>query len=245
MSIIGLRALLAALVFAVYRRSLSVKLTRGNLLAAFCLGATTVLFVFSNKLTTAAAAILLQFTAPVFIVLIHLIIYKRKPHAVQLLTVLSTMAGMVLFFVEQLNSVGGLLGNILAVLSGLSFAGVFVCNRRPDVNPDESLHLGFMFNAVIGLPFVFFETTPDPSAWGAVAVLGTVQVGLAYVFFSKGIKNTPALLSCLITALEPVLNPLWVALAYGEVPGLYALAGGVVIVSSVAAYNVWEARKAS
>jgi drug/metabolite transporter (DMT)-like permease len=153
------------------------------------------------------------------------------------------MAGMVLFFVEQLDSTGGLLGNILAVLSGLSFAGVFVCNRRPDVNPDESLHLGFMLNAAIGLPFAFFEATPDPAAWGAAFILGTVQVGLAYVFFSKGIKKTPALLSCLITALEPVLNPLWVALAYGEVPGLYALAGGVVIVSSVAAYNVWEARK--
>jgi drug/metabolite transporter (DMT)-like permease len=220
-----------------------VKLTRGNLLAAFCLGATTVLFVFSNKLTTAAAAILLQFTAPVFIVLIHLLVYKRKPHPVQLLTVLTTMAGMVLFFVEQLDSAGGLLGNILAVLSGLSFAGVFVCNRRPDVNPDESLHLGFMLNAAVGLPFAFFETTPDPAAWGAVAVLGIVQVGLAYVFFSKGIKKTPALLSCLITALEPVLNPLWVAIAYHEVPGVNALAGGVVIVSSVAAYNVWEARK--
>jgi drug/metabolite transporter (DMT)-like permease len=245
MSIISLRAFLASLVFAAYRRGVSVKLTRGNLLAAFCLGATTVLFVFSNKLTTAAAAILLQFTAPVFIVLIHLFIYKRKPHAIQLLTVLTTMAGMVLFFVEQFGSSGGLLGNFLAVLSGLTFAGVFVCNRRPDVNPDESLHLGFMLNAVIGLPFVFVETTPDPAAWGAVAVLGTVQVGLAYALFSKGIKKTPALLSCLITALEPVLNPLWVAIAYGEVPGLYALLGGVVIVSSVAAYNVWEARRAS
>jgi drug/metabolite transporter (DMT)-like permease len=243
MSIIGLRALLAMLVFFVYRRSFRVHLTRGNMLAAFCIATTTILFVFSNKLTTAAAAILLQFTAPVFIILIHIFIYKYKHNAIQILTVLATLAGMILFFMEQLSGLGGLLGNLLAVLSGLTFAGVFVCNRRPDVNPDETLHLGFMINAAVGLPFVFFETTPDPAAWGAVLALGMVQVGLAYVFFSKGIKKTPALLSCLITALEPVLNPLGVALAYGEVPGVFALIGGAVIVVSVVAYNIWEARQ--
>jgi len=242
MSIIGLRALLAAVVFAVYRKSVKLRFTKGNVLSALCLSATTILFVFSNKLTTAAAAIFLQFTAPIFIILIELAFYRRKPKVSELTAVSITLAGMLLFFAGQMSG-GGLWGNLLAIGSGLSFAGVFVCNKRPDTNPEDSLFLGFLINALIGMPFVFFEATADPVAWGAVLFLGLVQVGLAYVFFSKGIQKTPALLACLITAMEPVLNPVWVALATGETPGLLAFIGGAVIVLTVVSYNIWTQRQ--
>jgi len=238
MSIIGLRAFLAAIVFAIYRRSVKITFTPGNILTAICLSATTVLFVFANKLTSAAAAILLQFTAPVFIILIQLIFYKKKPKPGEVIAVSVTILGMFLFFADKLES-GGLLGNILAIASGLCFAGVFVGNKREDTNPEQALLLGFIINSVIGLPFVFFQATAEPAAWVAVLFLGIVQVGLAYVFFSVGIKNTPALLACLITAMEPVLNPVWVALATGEMPGNFAILGGAVIVLTVVAYNIW------
>ena len=238
MSIIGLRALLAAAVFAVYRGSLRISFTRGNVLAALCLSATTILFVFANKMTTAAAAILLQFTAPAFIILIQFVFYRAKPKLSELIAVSVTVCGMLLFFADKLEP-GNLLGNLLAIASGLSFAGVFVCNKREDTGPEHALFLGFLINALIGLPFAFFSVTPEPVAWGFMALLGIVQVGLAYVFFSAGIQRTPALLACLITALEPVLNPIWVALATGERPGPFALMGGAVIVVTVVAYNVW------
>jgi len=238
MSIIGLRALLGAMVFMLFRRSVRVNFTKGNILAATCLALTTILFVFANKLTTAAAAILLQFSAPIFIILIELLIYRKKPRIVEMIAVFATVLGMLLFFAERLE-VGNLLGNLLAIVSGLTFAGVFVFNKRADTDPGQSLFLGFTINAMIGLPFVFFEVTADPLAWGAVIFLGTIQIGLAYVFFSIGIKYTTALLACLITALEPVMNPIWVALAAGEVPGLYAIAGGTVILLSVIGYNLW------
>ena len=222
MSIIGLRALLAVLVFAAYRKSVKVNLTFGNIIAALCLSATTILFVFANKMTTAAAAILLQFSAPVFIILIQLAFYGKKPKFTEAAAVAATAAGMLLFFADRLGS-GGLpdmfAGNILAIASGLSFAGVFVCNKRQDANPEQALFLGFIINSAMGIPFVFFEVTANPAAWIAVVFLGVVQVGLAYVFFSVGIKTTPALPACLITAMEPVLNPVWVALATGEMPG--------------------------
>ena len=244
MSIIGLRAFLAAVVFAIYRRSVKIKFTSGNILAALCLSATTILFVFANKLTSAAAAILLQFTAPVFIIIIQLIFYKKKPKPGGIAAVSVTILGMLLFFADKLGS-GGLpgdmlAGNILAIASGLCFAGVFVCNKRDDADPEQALLLGFIINAAIGVPFVFFEATAEPVAWVAVLFLGIVQVGLAYVFFSVGIKTTPALLACLITAIEPVLNPVWVALATGERPGPFVLAGGAVIVLTVVAYNIWS-----
>ncbi len=241
MTIVGLRALLAAIVFAVFRKSVKLKLTRGNILAAVCLSCTTVLFVFANKLTTAAAAILLQFSAPVFIILIELALYKKKPKPSEAIAVAATLIGMMLFFADNLE-MGGMLGNVLAIFSGLTFAGVFVCNKRQDTDPKDSLFLGFVINAVIGLPFAFSEVTPDPIAWGAVIVLGVVQVGLAYVCFSLGIKRTPALLACLITALEPMLNPVWVALATGETPGPFAFIGGAVILIAVLSYNIWTER---
>jgi drug/metabolite transporter (DMT)-like permease len=251
MSIVGLRALFAAIVFVIYRRSFKLEFTLGNILTAICLSSTTVMYVYANKLTTAAAAILLQFTAPVFIILIYLIFYRKKPTPSAVIAVLITLLGMWLFFADTLDA-GAFWGNIMALISGLSMAGVYVCNKRPDTNPENALFLGFLINSCIGLPFVFSEVTADTSAWVAVVILGIVQVGLAYVFFSKGIKKTPALLGCLISAIEPILNPIWVLLAgiLGllpelEIPGRYALMGGAVIILTVVGYNIWVERSAS
>jgi len=250
MSIVGLRALLAAVVFIIYRRNVKLEFTTGNIMTAVCLSSTTVMYVFANKLTTAAAAILLQFTAPIFIILIYLIFYKKKPTISAVVAVLLTLAGMMLFFAENLDA-GGILGNILALVSGLSMAGVYVCNKRPDTNPENALFLGFLINTCIGMPFAIAEVTADLGAWLAVIVLGVVQVGLAYVFFSKGIKRTSALLACLTSTIEPILNPIWVMLAgiWGilpvlEIPGLFALIGGIVIILTVVGYNIWVERTA-
>jgi drug/metabolite transporter (DMT)-like permease len=115
-----------------------------------------------------------------------------------------------------------------------------MCNTREDTNPEQGIFLGFLINAAVGVPFAFFNATADPVAWGSIAFLGLIQVGVAYIFFSVGIKRTPALLACLITAFEPMLNPLWVALGTGETPGPLALVGGFVIVAAVVGYNVLE-----
>jgi drug/metabolite transporter (DMT)-like permease len=220
-------------------------------MTAVCLSATTVMYVFANKLTTAAAAILLQFTAPIFIILIYLIFYKKKPTVSAVIAVLFTIIGMMLFFADNLDA-GAFWGNIMALVSGLSMAGVYVCNKREDTNPENALFLGFLINTCIGLPFAFFEVTADISAWVAVIFLGVIQVGFAYIFFSKGIKKTPALLACLISAIEPVLNPIWVMLAgiFGllpelEIPGLFALIGGIIIILTVVAYNIRVERTAN
>jgi len=157
-SIIGLRAFLGAVVFAVYRKSIKVRLTRGNILAAMFLAATTVLFVFANQMTTAAAAVLLQFTSPIFILLIEFALYRKKPKISDALAVVFTVLGILLFFEDQLDS-GHLLGNILALISGVTFAFVFVCNNRPDTDPEQSVMLGFVINTVIWTPFIFFDNS--------------------------------------------------------------------------------------
>jgi len=251
MSIISVRAIFAALVFILYRRSVKIDFTFNNILTAVCLSGTTILFVFANKLTTAGAAVLLQFTAPVFIILIQFLFFKKKPTLSAGIAVAVTFFGMLLFFADSLDE-GQLLGNILAIISGLTFAGVFIGNTRPATNPEHALLLGFLINATVGLPFLVNEATADALAWGSGIFMGVFQVGLAYIFFSIGIKKTPALLACLISAIEPVLNPIWVLLAgiWGilpviEAPGSYALIGGIVIVLTIVCYNIWSEKHAS
>lgn len=246
MSIVGIRALLAALVFVIYRKSFKIELTAGNIITALCVSSTTILYVFANKLTTAAAAILLQFTAPVFIILIYLVFYRKKPSRNSVIAVLLTLTGMWLFFMDGFSA-AGMFGNVLAVFSGLAMAGVYVGNKRPDTDPQSALLLGFFINACVGLPFTPFEVTANLAAWVFIVLLGIVQVGLAYVFFSMAIKKISALLACLISTLEPILNPIWVMLAgvigfldVTEIPGMFALIGGVIIIATVVGYNVLE-----
>ena len=241
MSIVGLRAVLATIVFIIYRKSFRIDFTFGNILAALCLSGVTILFVFANKLTTAAAAILLQFSAPVFIIILQFFLYKTKPKLAEIIAVTVTISGMLLFFADSLEA-SGFLGNILAIIAGLCYAGVFLFNKRPDTIPEQATLLGFLINCVVGLPFAFFGVNANILAWGSVTFMGIVQVGLAYLFFTIGIKKTSALLACLITALEPILNPTLVAFATGEKPGPYSIAGGAVIIIAVVSYNVWATK---
>jgi len=245
-SIIGLRALLAAAVFAVFRKSFKVKLTFGNCIGALCLAGTTTTFVFANQLTTAAAAILLQFTAPAFILVYQFIFYRKKPETGETLAVALTIAGMLLFFGDNLSD-GHLLGNLIAILSGMCFAGVFLCNKRPDTDPHQSIMLGFYINIAMFAPVALFDQhiTVEFLPWALIILLGVVQVGLAYILFAVGIKRTTALLACLITAIEPVLNPALVALVTPERPGRFAVAGGAVIVATIVSYNIWAEKRGS
>jgi len=245
LSIVGLRALLAALVFAIFRKGFKVTLSKGNIMAALFLSATTMLFVFSNQLTTAAAAVMLQFTSPIFVLLLQFILYKKKPRFSEIAAVVVTICAMALFFADELSE-GHMLGNILAIISGFTFACVFVCNQRPDTQPEQSIMLGFLINAVLWTPFAFFDAniTADIVPWIFIVIMGVVQVGLAYMFFTAAIKRTPALLACLIVALEPVLNPIWVGLFTPQRPGRFAIIGGAIIVITVVIYNISEARRA-
>lgn len=248
LSIIGLRAVFSALLFLAWRRSFKIDFTFGNIITAICVSGTTFLFVFANQLTTAAAAIVLQFTAPVFVIVMFFVFYRKKPRRGEIIAVMVTLAGMTMFFADELGGTG-LLGNILAIMSGLSFAGVYVGNKRPDTSPEHAIFLGFLINVVIGVPYAIMDVTADLVAWSAVIFLGLVQVGLAYIFFSIGIKKTPALLACLISAIEPILNPTWVYLAgifallpETEIPGTFALIGGLIIICTVVCFNFWQAK---
>ena len=242
MTIVGLRSFFAAVVMAVYMRRPRITFSKPVILGGLSMSVTMVLFLFANKLTTAANAIVLQYTSPIFVILLSALMLRQRPKALDIAAVAVVFGGVMLFFIDQLRA-DALLGNILAVLSGVTFAGVFLANKMPGARPEEATLLGYLINIVISIPFIVTNVTAEAVPWLAVTVMGVFQLGVAYVLFSIGIKTTPPLAASLIAVIEPLLSPVWVMLATGEKPGPFAVAGGVIVVAAVVAYNAISARR--
>lgn len=210
-------------------------------LGAVSVCGTNVLFSVANKLTTAANTIVLQFTAPIFVILLSVLFWKRRPRKLDVAACALVLLGVVCFFVDSLE-MGGMLGNVLALVSGVSYAGVFLLNDLPDADPICSVFWGDALSVVIGLPFLLRETEFTVLAIASVVILGAFQVGLAYVLMCIGLKTTPAVTASLISGIEPVLNPVLVAVFYHETVGTLAMAGAAIVVCSVVGYNVVKAK---
>ena len=228
----GSRSLIAFGCFCIYRKSVKMKINRTIVLAALSLVLTNILYVAANKLTTAANAIVLQYTAPIFVLLWDCIYRKQLPKKRQCLIVAMAFGGMILFFCDQLEG-GYLLGNILAILAGLCFSGVFFINSLPESSSEDSSMLAFVIATVVSIPFLGEVRGLDAKGWVALLILGIFQLALAYVIFAKGSKLTSPVSASLIGLLEAILNPLWVFLAFQETIGKFALAGALVILTAV------------
>ena len=238
----GLRSLIAGLTILVYIRAkgMRVIVTRRTLLAGVVTGSVYICFTVANKLTTAASAIVLQFTDPIFIVLLTALLYRKKPRRADVLVVLVTLFGIALFFFDQLTP-GNLLGNCVAILSGLFMAGMYLCVGGLGAEERFStILLGQVFAFLVGLPAVL-TTHPALSATavGSVLILGVFQLGISYLLFAKASLYCPPLACALLAALEPLLNPVWVLLFNGERPGPYALVGGAVVITAVTLWVIF------
>ena len=242
-SILAGRSLFASIVFLVYLRRLPTRFNRWQLLAAGMFILTQFLFVTSTKMTTAANAIFLQYTAPIYVVLLAFWLLREKPARTDWVSMLIIFIGLTLFFADKL-SMDGLYGNLLAILSGVTSAVMMVAFRaQKNGNPAESNLIAFLLTATLGFPFVLKETWTVTN-WSILAFLGVFQIGLAFIFFTQGIKHIPALEANLIGTLEPVLNPIWVFLFYGESMGAFALIGGLVVLGGVTLSAIGSARAA-
>jgi drug/metabolite transporter (DMT)-like permease len=200
--------------------------------------------VSANKLTTAANAIVLQFTSPIFIMLFSAVLFRQRYKPTDFITVLLTFCGIAVFFVSGLHD-GHLAGDIVAVLAGVFMAGMFVFVSRTDKSEKMSaIFFGQVLTALIGLPFAFFtKVTITPVAIISVIVLGIVQIGIPYILLALATNHCPPLALSLIGALEPLLNPLWVLIFIGERPGAISLIGGVIVIGAVTAQCVLQDRK--
>lgn len=213
---------------------------RAVIMGAFmCL--TFLSFVTANKLTTAANAIVLQFTAPLFLLIFSAVFFHEKFRRVDLLAVLVTMGGIALFFFDKLDG-GFLLGNCVAILAGAFMGGMYLAIGKVDEETRMGgMLLGHIFTAAVGIPVTFF--TPAPVSTTAILCilgLGVIQLGLPYILLTLSSKNCPPLACSLLGAIEPLLNPVWVFLFNGEAPGFYALIGGVIVIVSITLWCIWQ-----
>lgn len=228
----GARSLVALVFFILYKRGIKIKTNRYILAAALCLVLTNLLYVTANKMTTAANAIVLQYTAPIFVLIWNGIYHKERPDKRQAAVVLMAFLGMILFFFDQLDG-GQFMGNLIAIGAGLAFSGVFFINSLPEASSEDSSMIAFFISFVISIPFLKDVGYMDQRALLALLILGVFQVGLAYVLFAKGAKLTSPVSASLIGLLEAILNPVWVFLIYGEKVGKFALLGAVIILLAV------------
>lgn len=232
-AIAGIRSLIgAALIGTAFHRELRFTWTFNQIGGAVAYAGTVVLFVIANKLTTAANAILLQYTAPVYVALFSPWFLGEQADRRDWLTLLVMLGGMALFFMDEL-SFDGYLGNSIALVSGLCFAWLTLFLRRQkDSSSLPSLFLGNLLAGVIGLPFMF-QSMPDLSSCVGLLVMGVVQLGLPYILYALALRHVRAVEGILVPMIEPVLNPVWVFLIMGEQPSPWAIVGGAMILGAV------------
>lgn len=218
------------------------RLNRWIFLGALCVFGTNILYSVANKLTTAANTIVLQFTAPIFVIVFSLLFWKKKPQKLDMAACAVVFGGVLFFFVDSLEMGGGL-GNFLALLSGVSYAGVFLMNDMPESDALSSVFWGEVISAVTGLPFLLQETEFPLAAITSLVILGVFQVAAAYILLAIGLKTTPPVMASLVSGIEPVLNPILVAVFYKEAMGVFALIGAAIVIVGVVGYNVIRAKQ--
>ncbi|EIW19227.1 MULTISPECIES: DMT family transporter [Pelosinus] len=241
MSISGGRSLIAALVigFAFRKENLSFSKSQWAGAVAYC--ACVTLFVVATKLTTAANAILLQYTAPIYVALLSGWLLGENVTRRDWFTILIVCCGMIFFFLDKVTA-GGTLGNLFAIGSGITFALFILFMRmQKEASPYGSVLLGNLLTFAISLPF-WSNNVIDAASITGITVLGVFQLGISYVLYSYAIRHVEALKATLITSIEPILNPIWVFLFFREQPGLYSMIGGFIVLAAITMRYWFEAR---
>lgn len=233
----------AILIFLLCRKH-HFTLNRHVILAALSISATNTLYAMANKLTTAGNTIVLQFTMPVFVIVIMAVFFHKRPGKMECIVCLLVLAGILCFFIDSLTA-GNMTGNLLALASGITYACFFIFNSMEDSEPFTAILLSYGITALIGLPSLL-QTDIAASPAGvipAVLALGLIQQAAAQLCFATGIRGTGAVAAGLISGLEPILNPVLVAVFAGEMLTPLSLLGAAVVVITVVIYDLLNNRK--
>ncbi len=241
------RSLCAAATVALLTRREGFGLNVVTVAASVLYAVLLLLFVIATKLTTAANAIFLQYTAPIYLLIFEPLLYRARYRWQDFVVVACCLAGMSLFFVGKLRP-QDVQGNIAALGSGICFAGFYLLLRHPRarrVNRASSVIYGNLLLACVTLPaFIAGAHKLTPTNIAVVAYLGVVQIGIAYTLLTLGVaRGVKSLDAGIIGYIEPVLNPVWVFLFLGERPARWALAGGAIIIAAVCTHTLWSAKQ--
>lgn len=221
------------------------------LAAAASYALTVILFVSATKLTTAANAILLQYTAPIYVALLSWPLLRERLRTADIIAVLGCLFGIAWFFREKVTT-EGMTGNLLALLSGVGFALVPILQRRSAlhgedaammrISPLAAIVAGNVLVVLLCSRWMIASPPPDARSWLIVSALGVGQLGMSYAAYSAGVTRVRAVEAVLVATIEPILNPIWVAVGTGERPSSAAMVGGAIIVASVVAQGLASSR---
>lgn len=240
--IAGCRSLIAALVLMVYGGKPKLNKSKPQIFGVAAYASTVFCFVIANKLTTSANVILLQYTAPIFVAILGVWILKEKIYIYDIISIIVVILGMLLFFVDSVDS-GNFIGNILAIFTGVSLAGVTISLRmQKDGSGMDTVTLGNLLAFLVSIPFIM-GGLPDMKSLVVLTIMGVFQLGIPYIFYINSTKYLSALEAILLTVAEPLLNPVWVFIFVGERPGIYAILGGIIVISSVTMRSLYIGKK--
>lgn len=238
LAINGIRSFFGAVVLGIFLfvSQHKIQWNKTVLLGALSYTAMTTLFVMANKLTTAANTIVLQYSCPIWIILLSAFFLHKKPNRLEISTVIIVIFGILCFFADSLHA-GSMLGDGIALVSGLFYAVMFMLNSFKEGDALSSVFIGQIISFLLFGGFVFQETNFSYTALLAVFWLGAFQVGAAYIFFCLATARISALQASLIGGIEPILNPLLVAVFWHEPLSWLALTGAVIVISAVTFYS--------
>ncbi len=239
-TILFYRSFYAGLIFVVIFGKKLFVFNKLSLISSLFYAPLLIAFVTSTKLTTAANAIFLQYTAPAFVLLLEPYFMRTKLKRINVFTVVICFFGMALFFVEQFSKPDNWLGIWIAFSNGFILTGLLIGQKmnKPEFQPG-AVFLGNVLVCLITLPWFISNPLPTVTENNYLMILGFGQLGLGFVLFLYGQKYLPAIESSLIAMLEPLLNPVWVFLGYGENPGYWAIIGGLIIIAALVFRLYW------
>ena len=232
-AIAGGRSLIAVILLApLFLRKGRFQVNRYVLGGAICYAAFNYCFILSTKLTTSAMAIMMQYTAPIYVALLSWVFLRERITRSDIVSVIAVFGGMLLFFLDSTGS-GSMLGNVIAIFNGVTFAGISIFLRlQKDGDPALSMYLGNVISAVIGTPFMVSAGKLDFASLLFLLLAG-ILVAVTYTLYAKASTGLSALETVLLPIIDPLMNPVWVFLFLGEAPGALSLLGSGVILVTV------------
>ena len=245
LSIVAFRSLVSLIIFCIINKKIKFQITKLNIFGAMCMSACGILYVIAIKLTTAGTAIVLQYVAPILVFLYAVFFQHRKAQSYEIVLTTLVFFGCVLSFADNID-MSHILGNILALLSGFAYAGQIIIMNKKEVDSSEVIRLSNLLSLIVSLPFALFDSSIsfdfNNLLW--LIILAVFQYGLGNILFSKGIDKIDKIEASLLLTIEPIFNPIPVAIFCHEKMGVLAIVGAIIVITSATLYSVISEKKA-
>ncbi len=249
----GVRGIIAICIYAVARKSFKVKLSPSLIVGALGVALTSLFYMTAIMFTTSANAIVLQYSMPVYVILIMWAAFKQKPARRDVIAAAFVLLGVILCCVNDSGGSRKLIGDIIALASGLTFAIVYIASRFPGCDPMSYTYLGNVISAFMAIS-IFFDpnvhfTATDTVSWAMVAqewiriLLLGLSLGFGYLFFAYGMRYTSPVTAAIISNMEPVLNPIWTFAVIGELPGVFGIIGAAIVLITATLHSCLPGRR--